>query len=351
MSSSVDEPRRLLLLTDGYSGTLSAKTANSVLRYCTDQVVAVLDTEKAGMACESVFGIGGEIPIVDHVSKAPEANTLLVGIAPSGGKLPGRMKAQVIEAIEQGMHVESGLHQFLNHDPDISSAAKTKGVRLVDVRMNDERDVSSRQGIRENCLRIHAVGNDCSLGKMVTTIETSLALKKAGHDAKFVATGQTGILIEGDGCPIDCVVADFVNGAAEKLVLENQHHDILLIEGQGSLAHPRFSAVTLGLLHGIMPHGLIYCYEAGRETVKEMDHMHIPDHDAVMELCLKAANIMHPCEFIGININSRLLNDEAYRKEKALMEDRYQLPVTDVYRESAEPFCDAILALRERVLG
>ncbi len=309
-----------------------------------------MDTEKAGGTCSDVFGIGGDIPIVGSVGEAPDANTLLVGIAPSGGRLPEVMRNQVLDAIAAGMNVESGLHHFLGDDAVIRQAAAEKGVTLRDVRRNSERDVASRMGIREDCLRIHTVGNDCSLGKMVTSIELARSLKAGGIMTKFVATGQTGIMIEGDGCPIDCVVADFVNGAAEKLVLGNQENDILVIEGQGSLAHPRFSAVTLGLLHGVMPHGLIYCYEAGRETVKEMEYLRIPEMGRIMDLYMAAANIMHPCRFIGININSRLLDEEGYRVEKARMEDRYQLPVTDVLREGVGPLSDAVLSLREEVI-
>src|SRR5690606_36239199 len=116
------------------------------------------------------------------------------------------------------------------------------------------------------------VGHDCSVGKMVVSIEVTQGLKRRGFDAKFVATGQTGIMVEGDGLPIDCVVADFVSGAAERLVLMNQHHDILLVEGQGSLVHPSYSSVTLGLLHGCLPHALILCYEVGRTHVRSEEH-------------------------------------------------------------------------------
>ena len=151
------------------------------------------------------------------------------------------------------MEVLSGLHTFVSDDPELSEAARRHNVRIFDVRKNNERDVAQRKNINERCLRIHTVGHDCNVGKMVVSVEVTNALRKRGHDAKFVATGQTGIMIEGDGCPIDAVVADFINGAAEKLVLQNQHHEILLIEGQGSIIHPRYSAVTLGLLHGCMP--------------------------------------------------------------------------------------------------
>src|SRR4029078_5803787 len=172
---------------------------------------------------------------------------------------------------------------FLSNDPEIGGAAAKKGVEIHDVRKNNERDVSNRINLREDCLRIHTVGQDCSVGKMLASVELAIALKARGYDAKFVATGQTGIMIEGDGSPVDCVFSDFVNGAVEKLVLANQHHDILLVEGQGALSHPRYSAVTLGLLHGCMPHGLILVYAAGRAHVLGMDYMQLPTLGQIVE--------------------------------------------------------------------
>ena len=139
------------------------------------------------------------------------------------------------------------------------------------MRGNDERDVANRQGLRAGCLRIHTIANDCSCGKMVASVEVAAGLNRAGVDAAFVATGQTGILVAGSGCPVDRVISDFVSGAAEKLVLANQHHEVIVVEGQGSLFHPRYSCVTLGLLHGLMPDGLILCYEMGRQAFYGME--------------------------------------------------------------------------------
>lgn len=147
------------------------------------------------------------------------------------------------------MDILSGLHDFLNNDAEFKAAADKAGVKLTDVRMNSEKSIARRKGLRD-CLRVHTVGHDCSIGKMVVSVEVTNGLKKQGWDAKFIAIGQTGIMIEGDGLPVDCIVADFVSGAAEKMKLEHQHHQILLVEGQGSLVHPSYSGVTLSLLHG-----------------------------------------------------------------------------------------------------
>ena len=248
--SSHSAGRHLVILTDGYSEPITAKTACSVIRYCPQDVVAVFDRQMAGRTSGELLGVGGRIPVIGDLGNAPEANALMIGIAPSGGRIPDAWREIVLQAIARGMNIVSGMHNFLRDDPEFAAAAARHQVELIDVRRNQERDVATRTGIREDCLRIHTVGNDCSVGKMVTSIEITRGLQQRGQDAQFVATGQTGIMIAGAGCPVDCVVADFVNGAAEKLIKANQSHEILLIEGQGSLAHPKYSAVTLGLLHG-----------------------------------------------------------------------------------------------------
>lgn len=202
------------------------------------------------------------------------------------------------------MTVVSGLHQFLCEDADFAAAAAKHGAKLVDLRRNDERDVAQRIGIREGCLRIHTVANDCSCGKMVTAVEVAQGLQRAGVDAAFVATGQTGMLVAGGGCAVDRVISDFVAGAVEKLILANQHHEVILLEGQGSLFHPRYSGVTLSLLHGSMPHGLIVGYEMGRKSVHGMSpEVPLPPLRKVIDYYEETANIMHPCRVIGIAVN------------------------------------------------
>ena len=241
--------------------------------------------------------------------------------------------------------MESGLHEFLNDDAEFAAAARATGSTLRDLRRNNERDVAKRQNISADCLRIHTVGHDCSVGKMVVSIEVARGLARRGADAKFIATGQTGMLVEGDGCPVDAVVADFISGAVEKLILEHQHHEVLVIEGQGSLTHPCYSAVTLGLLHGCLPDGLIYCYEMGRNMAKGANHIELPTMESQRELYLAMANAAHPCRFIGVAINSRCAEETAYRAERDRIESEWNLPACDVFRENAEPLVDAVLEM------
>jgi uncharacterized NAD-dependent epimerase/dehydratase family protein len=338
--------RRIVILTEGRTNPLSAKTATCIIRYKREEVVALFDTTQAGRTAGELLGVGGAIPVIESLADAPNANTLLIGIAPAGGKLPPEWKKTILEAIDRGMNLVSGLHDFLSNDAEIAAAAAKKGVQIYDVRKNNERDVAQRTGLRQGCLRIQTVGQDCSVGKMVASIEIARGLVARGYDAKFVATGQTGIMIEGDGCAVDCVVADFVNGAAEKLVLVNQAHDILVIEGQGTLAHPRYSAVTAGLLHGCLPHGLVMCYEAGRTTISGMNFVPLTPLAKLIEVYEAMAELAMPARVIGMAMNSRLLSPDEAERERERVKSELGLPTCDVYRHGPDDLIDAVLALR-----
>jgi uncharacterized NAD-dependent epimerase/dehydratase family protein len=339
--------RRMVIITDGYNDLHTAKTAICLIRYRPGEVVAVLDRQATGRTCQEVFGVGGQIPIIASLAEAhDEANTFVVGIAPPGGKIPPQWRPIILDAIARKLTIVSGLHDFLCEDPEFRDAARKHGAELIDVRKTDEHDVASRQGIREECLRIHTVANDCSVGKMVTSVEVAAGLNRAGVDAAFVATGQTGILVAGAGCPIDRVISDFVSGAAEKLVLANQQHDVIVVEGQGSLFHPRYSCVTLGLLHGLMPDGLILCYEMGREAFYGMESIALPSLEKVVEFYESAANIMHPSRVIGVAVNGQRFNDEAVAAECDRVSRRLGLPACDVIRQGPAKLVEAVLRLR-----
>jgi len=336
----------MIVLTDGYIDAHTAKTAICVVRYRPEEVVAVLDRQAAGRTTGQVMGAGGEIPIVASLEDAPEANTLLIGIAPPGGKIPQPWRPIVLDAISRGMTIISGLHDLLKDDDQFVRAAEQHGVELIDLRDNDEQDVANRRGIREDCVRIHTVANDCSCGKMVASVEMAQGLNRAGVDAAFVATGQTGIMVAGGGCAVDRVISDFVSGAAERLVLANQHHDVIVVEGQGSLFHPRYSGVTLGLLHGLMPHGLILCYEMGRTKTFHMEEVALPPLEAVIDFYERAANIMHPCRVIGIAVNGSRFSDDEVAAECDRVEQQFELPACDVLRHGSEKLVQAVVGMR-----
>ncbi|MBA3484061.1 MAG: DUF1611 domain-containing protein [Pirellulales bacterium] len=325
---------------------MTGKTASCILRYRPEEVVALLDSTQAGRTTEELLGVGGATPVVGHLNDAPTANTLLIGIAPSGGRIPPAWKSIILDALIRGMNVVSGLHEFIGDNPEFAAAAKKSGATITDVRKNDEQDVSHRKNIREECLRIHTVGQDCSIGKMLVAVELTNALKAEGHDAKFIATGQTGIMVEGDGVPIDRVIADFVAGAIEKQVLANQHHEMLVVEGQGSISHPKYSAVTLGLLHGCAPHGMIMCYEAGRTHIHGMEYLPLKPIGQLIDVYETMANLVSPSKVIGIAINSRRLSADQAAAERDKARQEFGLPVCDVVRDGPDELIQAILQMK-----
>ena len=335
--------RKLVILTEGHTNPHTAKTASCIIRYRRNEVVALLDGTQAGKTTQDLLAVGGDLPVVAKLDEAPGANTLLLGIAPPGGKIPAPWRKIILEAIGKGMNVLAGLHDFLTDDAEFVAAAEKHGVTLTDVRKNEERDIARRVGLRNDCLRVLTVGHDCSVGKMVTSVELTNALKAAGHSAKFIATGQTGIMVEGDGCPIDRVISDFVSGAVEKMILQHQHNDILIVEGQGSLVHPSYSGVTLGLLHGAFPQAMIMCYEVGRERVTGVEHVKIPPLAKIIELNEMMASISRPSRVIGIAMNSRRVNAEQAEAEREHVRAELGLPVCDVIRHGPGELVEAIL--------
>lgn len=340
--------RKMVLLTWGYSNPRTAKTAAGLLRYCPQECVAVFDPDNAGRHAQEFLEAGGSTPIIARLDEAPGANTLVMGIAPPGGRIPEAWRAVLFEAIDRGMDLLSGLHDFLSDDPELAAAAQRRGIRIIDVRKNNFRQIARRQGLNPNCLRVHTVGHDCSVGKMVVSLEVTNGLKARGVDAQFVATGQTGIMVSGSGLPLDCIVADFVAGGAEQLVLENQHHEVLLVEGQGSLVHPAYSGVTLSLLHGCLPHALILVFEAGRTTVGGIDHVPIPSLSRMRELFETMASVHQPCVTIGVAMNGRRVSPSEAAEISQQVEQELQLPVVDVIRQGPGRLVDAVEAFRRQ---
>ena len=237
--------RRFIILTEGYANPLTAKTAVCVIRYCPDEVVALLDSTQAGKTSREVFGVG-DVPFVSDLDQAPDAKTLLFGIANPGGKIPPAWRSLMLRAIERGLDIVSGMHEFLAADPEFADAAAARGVRLIE-RPQEPAETRVRSRAVPAGLPPRPHGRPrLQRGQDGHGVEVTNELKRRGHDAKFAATGQTGIIVEGDGYPIDCMVADFISGAAEQLVLDHQHHEFVVVEGQGSLVHPFYSGVTLG---------------------------------------------------------------------------------------------------------
>ena len=334
---------RIAILTEGRTNYSDAKTACGLIRYRGDEVVGLIDSTLAGKTTQDVLGIGGDTPLVSRLEDL-DADTLVIGIAPAGGALPGAWREILIEACERGMTILSGLHTFLLDDAELRSLAEKHGATIHDVRRPPDDLTVSRNIAKDTpCFRVHTVGLDCNVGKMSASLEITTELNRREKNAVFVPTGQTGILISGRGLPIDRVISDFVAGATEQLVLEHQDADFVVIEGQGSLVHPLYSGVTLGLLHGCAPQAMVMCYEAGSHNIRHVDDCPIPPLEELVTMYETLAGVICPSRVVGFCSNTRNLNDEEARRELESVEDRMGLPVTDPYRYGVDRLVDAIM--------
>lgn len=350
---------RYLVLAEGHFGPESTKTANSAIRYLPDRIVGVVDSRHAGKTVHDVLGFGGDTPVVgslrEGVALVPTA--VLVGIAPQGGRLPEEWRATLLEAMGAGLDVVSGLHFYLSDDPELASAAAERGVRIRDLRRPPaDLPVSTGKARLVDAYTVLTVGTDCNIGKMTAGLQLREALARRGTRVGFAPTGQTGILIEGWGISVDAVVADFIGGAAERLVLRAaEGNEVVLVEGQGSLVHPGYSGVTLGLLHGSMPDALVLCHQPSRKCpysrADAYSWMKLPSVAEVIELNERAIAPLRESRVIGICLNTWDLSEVEAREAVERTADETGLPTTDPVRFDPAPVVDAILAGAERKQG
>ncbi len=345
---------RYLILADNDFGPMTSKTANSVIRYRGDGVVGVLDRAQVGATAESVLGFGGDIPVVgsitDGLALGPDA--ILIGIAPVGGRLPEEWRDWVVRAIAAGCDVWSGLHTFLADDPVLRDAAAEHGRTIHDVRRPpNDLEVASGAARDLEPFVVQAVGTDCNVGKMTAQLQLTEGLNRRGVRTRFAPTGQTGIFIEGWGIAIDAVVADFVAGAAERVTIEGARNaDVVMVEGQGSINHPGYSGVTLGLLHGSCPDGLILAHHATREFVGDyrpdawLRIAPLPRYVAWYE---EAAAMVKPAPVICIAMNTYDLPEDEALAACRRAEDATGLPATDPVRFDADKLVEAVVRARE----
>lgn len=346
------EPRRLVILTEGQFGIHDAKTAMGVIRYGRDTIVAILDSTMAGRNLRE-FMPGRDVPFVGTLSEAcggpVRPDGLLIGIAPTGGKLPPPWRATILDAIGAGLDIHSGLHQFLGDDPEFAAAAAKAGTRLIDYRRPPDR-METTVGRRHLPGKrvILTVGTDCAIGKMSVALEVVAAARRDGASAVMVPTGQTGMMIEGWGVAVDRVISDFTNGTVEWLVEQGESRgDWVFVEGQGSIDHPAYSAVTMGLIHGATPHAMILVHKPG---LAEHDFDHLPDASfpiaelrPFIELHERIAGLVAPSKVVAIALNTSLIADdaEARRTIDAIAADT-GLPADDPVRFGAARLWPAI---------
>jgi uncharacterized NAD-dependent epimerase/dehydratase family protein len=312
-----------------------AKTAFGVADWCPDDVIGELALPGAQVSTGR--------PSLD-IGQAAElgAGSLLIGIAPAGGQLPEAWIPVLLAAIERGLDIVSGLHSRLGDMPLLANAAKARGVTLHDIRHTDWPRVTGT-GIKRSGRRLLTVGTDCALGKKYTALALTRALGEQGVKATFRATGQTGVMIAGEGVALDAVVADFIAGVAEQLSPDNEPDHWDVIEGQGSLFHPAYAGVTLGLLHGSQPDALVLCHDPARSHIATCPDTPLPGLGQAIEAYLQAARLTNRLvRCVGISINSSSLSDAAWADYRARLETELSLPVVDPMRGGVQRIAAAL---------
>lgn len=275
---------------------------------------------------------------------AKGARTMVVGVVNAGGVLPDHWVDVIVQAIEAGFDIASGLHTRLASKPAIAEAAQRHGRQLFDVRHTD-RTFATGKGTKRSGLRLLTVGTDCSAGKKYTALALEREMRARGMDADFRATGQTGVFISGRGVAIDAVVADFISGAVEWIAPEAAPTHWDLVEGQGSLFHPSFAGVSLGLLHGAQPDAFVVCHEPTRKTMRGVAHP-LPTIQQVIDLTVTCGRLTNPAiRPVGIAINTQALDEAAARAYLEETARAHDLPATDPVRFGVGPIVDRLRAL------
>lgn len=347
----------MVILAEGLFSSLKSKTANGAIRYLPEQVVGVIDSTKAGKTAQDVLGFGGSIPVFRDLNESfpRQPNTLLIGIAPTGGRFPEEWRETLRESIRHGLHIISGLHTFISDDAELASLAEKHRVAILDLRKvpREYSVVSAGAWRTRKAKTVLTVGTDCNVGKMTASYEMDREMKRRGLKSEFLATGQTGILIGGRGIAVDAVVSDYVAGSIERAISECEADgaEFIHVEGQGALTHQGYSGVTLGLIHGTMPDAMILVHQPTRKT----DDYGFPLEDLNMFIRLHEdiVRVFRTTKVVGVAVNSVGLNgDVDVQRAIERVESETGLPSTDVYRLGAGKLVDALLEhLRREVAG
>ena len=338
--------RRILLLTGDRLGVFSSKTAAVLLRYRSADIVGIVDSAHAGKRLSEIIPRVADKPILADIPAAAklDPDAVFVGIHPTGGALPAELRAPLRAALERGIDVVSGLHTQLSQDEELAGIAGKTGARLVDLRCPPaERHTASGRAMETRCRRILTVGSDCNVGKMVAALELTREADKRGLDARFIATGQTGMMVCGAGVAIDAVVSDFAAGAVEQLVLDASGADVCVVEGQGAIGHAGFSGVTLSILHGACPDAMILVHHAGRTHNRSSPHAPLPPLRALWSAYEQTAALLHPARIVGVALNRHEAREADVREETAWIEHEFGVPVRDPLEDGCEVLLSAAL--------
>ena len=325
-----------LLFIGNAPDLLAAKVANGIAQWRRDKVIGQWRFPE----CSIDLNVG-DISIDDAIAKG--AKTLVIGVANRGGVIDQSWLPILCEALEKGLDLACGLHQQLQSIDVLVEKAAKYGRSLHDVRVG-RHDYPIAKGTSRKGKRVVMVGTDCSVGKMYTALALEMAFKKRGLSASFKATGQTGILIEGSGVPADAVISDFLAGSIEQLTPETDDNHWDFVEGQGSLCHPSFSGVTLGLLHGAMPTHMVMCHEPNREHMRGLPGRPLPKMDDAIKIFNTAASIVNPkAKVSAICVNSSSMDDAKAKDYLKMLEDMHDMPATDPVRFSLDKIVDLLI--------
>ena len=327
----------LLFLGDA-PDQLAAKVAQGIKDWRPDNAIGQFRME----GCNADMGLT-DMSLAE--ARAAGAKTLVIGVANRGGVISQAWKKVLVAALEEGFDLASGLHNLLRDEPDLVAVAQACGRQLHDVRVPSVQ-YPIANGVKRSGKRCLAVGTDCSVGKMYTALCMDRDMKARGLKSSFRATGQTGILITGDGVPLDAVIADFMAGSIEWLTPDNDPDHWDMIEGQGSLFHVSYSGVTLALVHGGQPDALVVCHEPTRAHMRGLPGYTLPSLEDVRDVALRLAQVANPaCQVIGFSINTQHMPKAEARAYLADVEARLGLPATDPFRFGADKLVDALVAL------
>jgi D-glutamate N-acetyltransferase len=338
----VSTKRRLLILAErGSADPHHGKTARGVIRYRPEHVVAILDSTRAEGDTQDGF------PVVRTVDEALQygPTTALVGVATQGGRFPPMWRELLKDSIRAGLDLENGLHEFVSEDPELVELAQQHGVELRDLRKPPPGlNVPTGANLTHGATSVLTVGSDCAIGKMTVSLELDREARRRGIKSEFVPTGQTGMAIAGWGIAVDAVVSDFIAGAAERLVVEGVERggELLLVEGQGSVLHPFYSGVTLGLIHGSAPHGFVLCHKAGERFVEEDERYPIPPLAELADLHARLSLLARPAKVHAIALNTRELDEAAAHRAVEQTASDTGLPTDDPVRFGAGKLVDAL---------
>ena len=326
--------RPYLLFLGDVHDQLAAKTAQGVVDWRPDWCLGQMRLPN----CQADTGLA-DMTIEEAVAKG--ARTMVVGVVNAGGVLPDHWVAEIVKAIEAGMNVATGLHKRLSSIPAIAEAAAKHGAKLHDVRFSDI-SFATGKGTRRPGKRVLAVGTDCSVGKKYTALALDVEMQKRGMKSDFRATGQTGVLISGRGVALDAVIADFISGAAEWISPANDEDHWDCLEGQGSLFHPSFAGVTLGLLHGSQPDCFVVCHEPTRTKMRGVEHP-LPTIQQVIDRTIIEGQLTNPdIQCVGLCINTQKLSEEDAKVYMETMAKEHGLPCVDPIRTGVGAIVDEI---------